>query len=248
MLSELLFNLQDCQRTGHRLLGSPSTAPPRSAAQRRARCACAGARTAAPGAWSSGTRAPGAPCVTTAGTWRTRRSCVASWAVVGPSPPWGPPPLALAPDPCGWTRWGAGAARRPCGAALRSGGDAETARTRRTRACAAWVPRRPLCCPCRRWPLPWPLHLPTRPGPCLRSPAWSLAPSWASSPCSWARSGAAAEQPAGRVSMRTSEPSPWRRKTRDLQDPGTWAWRRTMTMWESLRMALGRRRRRPGCC
>uniref|UniRef100_A0A2I3H070 Uncharacterized protein n=1 Tax=Nomascus leucogenys TaxID=61853 RepID=A0A2I3H070_NOMLE len=225
-LSELLFNLQDCQRTGHRLLGSPSTAPPRSAAQRRAHCACAGARTAAPDAWSSGTRAPGAPCATMAGTWRTRRSCAASWAVVGP------PPLAVAPGPCGWTRWGA----------LRSGGDAETARTRRTRACAAGWPRQPRCTP-----LPWPLHLPTRPGPCLRSPAWSLALSWASSPCSWGRSGAAAEQPAGRVFMRTSETSPWGRKTRDLQHLWTWAWR-TMTMPESLRTALGRRQRRPACC
>uniref|UniRef100_A0A2K5PUM8 Uncharacterized protein n=1 Tax=Cebus imitator TaxID=2715852 RepID=A0A2K5PUM8_CEBIM len=212
-----------------RTLGRPSTAPPRSAAQRRAQCVCAGARPAAPGAWSSGTRAPGAPCATTPGTWRTRRWCAASWAVVPPSPPWRPPPLALAPGRCGWTRWGAGAARGPCGAALRSGGDAETARTRRMRACAAW----PRCA--AGPPLPWSLHLPTWPGPCLSSPVWYLAPSW---------------QPAGvgGVSMRTSEPSPWGRKTRNLQRLGTWAWRRTMTMPESLRMALRRRQRRPGCC
>uniref|UniRef100_A0A5F4VW63 Uncharacterized protein n=1 Tax=Callithrix jacchus TaxID=9483 RepID=A0A5F4VW63_CALJA len=122
-----------------RTLGRPSTAPPRSAAQRRAQCVCEGARTAALGAWSSGTRALGAPCATTPGTWRMRRWCAASWAVVPPSPPWGPPPLALAPGRCGWTRWAAGAARGPCGTALRSGGDAETVRTRRMRACAAWV-------------------------------------------------------------------------------------------------------------
>ena len=53
---------------------------------------CVAARTAALAAWSSGTLAPGAPCLTTPGTWQTPRLCAASWAVAGLWAPWWGPP------------------------------------------------------------------------------------------------------------------------------------------------------------
>uniref|UniRef100_A0AC11DQA0 Uncharacterized protein n=1 Tax=Ovis aries TaxID=9940 RepID=A0AC11DQA0_SHEEP len=87
-------------------------------------------------AWSSGVLAPGAPCVTTPGTWRTPRSCASSWGAAGLWTPWRGPPSDQARGPCGWMRWGAGAVRPCCGAAQRSHGATETAGTRRTRACA----------------------------------------------------------------------------------------------------------------
>ncbi|CAN0556168.1 unnamed protein product [Rangifer tarandus platyrhynchus] len=133
---------------------------PVSSAQRRASCVCAGVRTAARAAWSSGKRAPGALCVMTPGTWRTPRSCAGSWGVAGLWEPWRGPPSDQAWGLCGWMRWGARATRPPFGAAQQSRGAAETAGTRRMRACAVrdlWSPARHPCQAHRGHCLPpWP--------------------------------------------------------------------------------------------
>lgn len=100
---------------------------------------CVGARTAAPAVWSSGMLAPGAPCVMIPGTWQMQRSCAASWAVAQLWVPLQGLLLGQARALCGWMRWGAVAASRPCGAVLRSHGDLETADTRRMLVCTAPV-------------------------------------------------------------------------------------------------------------
>ena len=89
--------------------------------------------------WRSSTEAPGAPCVTTAGTPTMPTWSAGSWAVAGPFQPQEMPGLGRAQGPLSWTKWAAQGMRRTYGAAPTAPGTHTTAHTARTPASSAQV-------------------------------------------------------------------------------------------------------------
>ena len=89
--------------------------------------------------WRSCTKAPGAPCVTTAGTPTTPTWSAGSWAVAGPFQPQEMPGSVRAQGPLSWTTWAAQAMRPTCGAAPTAPGIHTTVDTARMPASSAQV-------------------------------------------------------------------------------------------------------------
>ena len=90
-------------------------------------------------AWRSCTEAPGAPCVTTAGTPMTPTWCAGSWAVAGPCRPREVPALVRAQGPLSWTTCAAPGKSPTCGAAPTTAGTRTTVAMGRTPVSSAQV-------------------------------------------------------------------------------------------------------------
>lgn len=89
--------------------------------------------------WKSCTKAPGAPCVMTAGTPTMPTWSAGSWAVAGPYRPQEVPGLVRAQGRFSWMTCAAQGMRPTCGAAPTVAGKHTTVDTRRTLVSSAQV-------------------------------------------------------------------------------------------------------------
>lgn len=89
--------------------------------------------------WKSCTKAPGAPCVMTAGTPTMPTWSAGSWAVAGPYRPQEVPGLVRAQGRFSWMTCAAQGMRPTCGAAPTVAGKRTTVDTRRTLVSSAQV-------------------------------------------------------------------------------------------------------------